>query len=112
MTWDLFISHASEHQLEITCPLADMLLRKGINVWYAAYGKLILQSQMLVTFQLFRFGSKATPSGSVAHGLRNDFRVEPNFDSALTRCGLVERGLSLMGCGWTARSSIWTSYVI
>ena len=34
MTWDLFISHASEDKDEIARPLAEMLRLKGVNVWY------------------------------------------------------------------------------
>lgn len=37
MTWDLFISHASEDKAEIARPLADMLMAKGYKVWYDEY---------------------------------------------------------------------------
>ena len=32
--WDFFISHASEDKLAIARPLADMLVAKGMTVWY------------------------------------------------------------------------------
>ena len=34
MTWDLFISHASEDKADVARPLADMLQAKGLKVWY------------------------------------------------------------------------------
>jgi|GEM_PF-3064563 len=34
MTWDLFISHASEDKADVARPLADMLQAKGFKVWY------------------------------------------------------------------------------
>jgi hypothetical protein len=34
MTWDLFISHASEDKADVARPLAEMLRSKGVNVWY------------------------------------------------------------------------------
>ena len=34
MSWDVFISHASEDKAAIAKPLAEMLQAKGINVWY------------------------------------------------------------------------------
>ena len=34
MTWDVFISHASEDKEEIAHPLAEALKAKGLNVWY------------------------------------------------------------------------------
>jgi hypothetical protein len=37
MTWDLFISHASEDKAEVARPLADMLQAKGYKVWYDEY---------------------------------------------------------------------------
>jgi hypothetical protein len=37
MTWDLFISHASEDKADVARPLADMLQAKGLKVWYDEY---------------------------------------------------------------------------
>lgn len=37
MTWDLFISHASEDKAEVARPLADKLQAKGFKVWYDEY---------------------------------------------------------------------------
>jgi hypothetical protein len=37
MTWDLFISHASEDKADVARPLADMLQAKGFKVWYDEY---------------------------------------------------------------------------
>ncbi|MFO0905844.1 MAG: toll/interleukin-1 receptor domain-containing protein [Pirellulales bacterium] len=34
MTWDLFISHASEDKADVARPLAEKLQSKGVNVWY------------------------------------------------------------------------------
>jgi recombination protein RecA len=33
-TWDLFISHASEDKATVARPLADLLARLGLRVWY------------------------------------------------------------------------------
>ncbi len=37
MSWDVFISHASEDKAAIAKPLADMLQAKGLKVWYDEY---------------------------------------------------------------------------
>lgn len=37
MTWDLFISHASEDKAEVAEPLADMFMQRGLKVWYDKY---------------------------------------------------------------------------
>ncbi len=37
MTWDLFISHASEDKEEVAQPLADMFIQGGLKVWYDKY---------------------------------------------------------------------------
>jgi len=37
MTWDVFISHASEDKEEIAHPLAEALRAKGLDVWYADF---------------------------------------------------------------------------
>jgi hypothetical protein len=37
MTWDLFISHASEDKADIARPQADILQAKGFKVWYEEY---------------------------------------------------------------------------
>jgi hypothetical protein len=37
MTWDLFISHASEDKDDVARLLADMLQAKGMSVWYDEY---------------------------------------------------------------------------
>jgi hypothetical protein len=37
MTWDLFISHASEDKTDVARPLANMLQAKGFKVWYDEY---------------------------------------------------------------------------
>lgn len=37
MTWDLFISHASEDKAEVAEPLADMFMERGLKVWYDKY---------------------------------------------------------------------------
>lgn len=37
MTWDVFISHASEDKADVARPLAEMLKAKGLNVWYDEY---------------------------------------------------------------------------
>jgi hypothetical protein len=37
MTWDLFISHASEDKADIARPLADLLQANGFKVWYDEY---------------------------------------------------------------------------
>jgi hypothetical protein len=34
MTWDLFISHASEDKADVADPLAEILRSRGVNVWY------------------------------------------------------------------------------
>ncbi len=34
MSWDLFISHASEDKADVARPLADLLLARGYKVWY------------------------------------------------------------------------------
>lgn len=34
MTWDLFISHASEDKADVADPLAEMLRSRRVNVWY------------------------------------------------------------------------------
>ncbi len=33
MTWDLFISHASEDKEEVARPLAQLLKDEGLSVW-------------------------------------------------------------------------------
>jgi hypothetical protein len=37
MTWDLFISHASEDKADVARPLADLLHANGFKVWYDEY---------------------------------------------------------------------------
>lgn len=37
MSWDLFISHASEDKAEVARPLADLLQARGYKVWYDEY---------------------------------------------------------------------------
>lgn len=37
MSWDVFISHASEDKVAVAKPLADMLQAKGLKVWYDEY---------------------------------------------------------------------------
>jgi hypothetical protein len=37
MSWDVFISHASEDKAAVAKPLADMLQAKGLRVWYDEY---------------------------------------------------------------------------
>src|ERR1700722_11850738 len=37
MTWDLFISHASEDKADVARPLAEMLRSKGLKIWYDEY---------------------------------------------------------------------------
>jgi hypothetical protein len=37
MSWDVFISHASEDEAAVAKPLADMLQAEGLKVWYAEY---------------------------------------------------------------------------
>lgn len=34
MSWDAFISHASEDKTDVAKPLADMLRARGVTVWY------------------------------------------------------------------------------
>jgi hypothetical protein len=35
--WDIFISHASEDKLDLVAPIADILRRFGLRVWYDAF---------------------------------------------------------------------------
>lgn len=37
MTWDLFISHASEDKDDVARPLADRFIEQGLKVWYDEY---------------------------------------------------------------------------
>jgi TIR domain len=37
MVWDIFISHASEDKDAVARPLADNLIKHGLNVWYDEY---------------------------------------------------------------------------
>jgi hypothetical protein len=37
MSWDLFISHASEDKDEVARPLADEFIKLGLSVWYDEY---------------------------------------------------------------------------
>ena len=37
MSYDVFISHASEDKADVAKPLADMLIAKGFKVWYDEY---------------------------------------------------------------------------
>ncbi len=37
MTWDVFISHASEDKAVVAGPLADLLQANGLKVWYDEY---------------------------------------------------------------------------
>lgn len=37
MTWDLFISHASEDKADVAGPLSDLLRANGFKVWYDDY---------------------------------------------------------------------------
>ena len=37
MSWDLFISHASEDKGDVARPLADLLKVRGYKVWYDEY---------------------------------------------------------------------------
>ncbi len=37
MSWDLFISHASEDKGDVARPLADLLKARGFKVWYDEY---------------------------------------------------------------------------
>src|SRR5579875_3650972 len=37
MTWDLFISHASEDKDDVARPLADKFIKLGLSVWYDEY---------------------------------------------------------------------------
>jgi len=41
MTWDLFISHASEDKDEVARPLADLFIKEGLKVWYDDYTLLV-----------------------------------------------------------------------
>ena len=37
MSWDVFISHATEDKAEVASPLAEALQAKGFSVWYDEY---------------------------------------------------------------------------
>lgn len=37
MTWDFFISHATEDKADVARPLYEMLMAKGFRVWYDEY---------------------------------------------------------------------------
>ena len=37
MTYDVFISHASENKADVALPLANLLKRQGIKVWLDSF---------------------------------------------------------------------------